>query len=189
MTPKPTQPEGTQLCVHGNEKHLCCVNIDGQLCSDISQPEGTVPQSAAPQYTLSIACVDGETVYGLSSSDKKHLLNFLQRYDHEGSDACLDKVVDGKVIASFQDGNVYDELGYQAAQPAVPEAQQENPPMDTFKLTLIGDLEFTNSWEGRDWARAFVRFCKANPSIAWDEDTMTGWFANAIMRGFDECSR
>jgi hypothetical protein len=65
-------------------------------------------------------------------------------------------------------------------------AEQENQPVETFKATYAGDLEFANSSEGREWARAFVRFCKANPSIAWDEDTMTGWFANAIMRGYDE---
>ena len=37
------------------------------------------------------------------------------------------------------------------------------------------------SFDARDWAKAF---CKINPQI--DEDIMLGWFANALMRGFDE---
>lgn len=37
------------------------------------------------------------------------------------------------------------------------------------------------SFDARDWAQAF---CKVNPSV--DESTMIGWFANALMRGYDE---
>lgn len=37
------------------------------------------------------------------------------------------------------------------------------------------------SFDARDWAEAF---CKRNPAV--DEETMLGWFANALMRGFDE---
>jgi hypothetical protein len=37
------------------------------------------------------------------------------------------------------------------------------------------------SFDARDWAAAF---CKLNPSI--DEDLMLAWFANALMRGYDE---
>lgn len=36
------------------------------------------------------------------------------------------------------------------------------------------------SFDARDWAKAF---CKINPQI--DEETMIGWFANALMRGYD----
>lgn len=39
------------------------------------------------------------------------------------------------------------------------------------------------SFDARDWAAAF---CRLNPSI--DEGLMIAWFANALMRGFDECS-
>ena len=35
------------------------------------------------------------------------------------------------------------------------------------------------------WAKAFVAHTKNNPAIATDEETMVGWFANAIMCGFD----
>jgi hypothetical protein len=37
------------------------------------------------------------------------------------------------------------------------------------------------SFDARDWAQAF---CKLHPTI--DEGDMIGWFANALMRGFDE---
>jgi hypothetical protein len=37
------------------------------------------------------------------------------------------------------------------------------------------------SFDARDWATAF---CKLNPTM--DEGTMLTWFANALMRGFDE---
>lgn len=37
------------------------------------------------------------------------------------------------------------------------------------------------SFDARDWAAAF---CKLNPSI--DEGLMIVWFANALMRGYDE---
>ena len=38
------------------------------------------------------------------------------------------------------------------------------------------------SFDARDWAAAF---CKINPNGP-GEDVMIGWFANALMRGFDE---
>jgi hypothetical protein len=37
------------------------------------------------------------------------------------------------------------------------------------------------SFDARDWAEAY---CKINPAA--DEGTMLAWFANALMRGFDE---
>ena len=37
------------------------------------------------------------------------------------------------------------------------------------------------SFDARDWAQAF---CKLNPTI--DEGVMIAWFANALMRGYDE---
>ncbi len=37
------------------------------------------------------------------------------------------------------------------------------------------------SFNAKDWA---VAFCKQHPDI--DEGEMIGWFANALMRGFDE---
>lgn len=41
------------------------------------------------------------------------------------------------------------------------------------------------SFDAKDWAEAF---CKLNPTM--DEGAMITWFANALMRGFDEgCER
>lgn len=37
------------------------------------------------------------------------------------------------------------------------------------------------SFDAQDWAKAF---CKVNPGF--DEGTALAWFANALMRGFDE---
>lgn len=37
------------------------------------------------------------------------------------------------------------------------------------------------SFDARDWAKAF---CERNPGA--DEGLMLAWFANALMRGFDE---
>ncbi len=46
--------------------------------------------------------------------------------------------------------------------------------------------EILKSFDARDWARHFVAHVKANPSIATDEETMATWFANSLMRGYDE---
>ena len=40
------------------------------------------------------------------------------------------------------------------------------------------------SFDARDWAKAF---CKRFPDM--DEQVMVGWFANALMRGYDEQQR
>ncbi len=54
-------------------------------------------------------------------------------------------------------------------------------------LPTSGDI--LRSFDGQDWAKAFVAYAKDNPMIATDEATMTGWFANALMRGWDERER
>ena len=51
------------------------------------------------------------------------------------------------------------------------------------------DHSFSQSFDAAVWAKAFVAHVKANPEIATDEGTMLGWFANAIMRGYDEYAR
>ncbi len=43
------------------------------------------------------------------------------------------------------------------------------------------------SFDGKDWAEAFVAKVKVNPNIATDEGTMIAWFCGALMRGYDEC--
>lgn len=51
------------------------------------------------------------------------------------------------------------------------------------------DGEMYRSFDARVWALAFVREVAANPSIAQDAETMTTWFASALMRGYDEAQR
>jgi hypothetical protein len=40
------------------------------------------------------------------------------------------------------------------------------------------------SFDARDWARAFMKIKEAGAIV--DEAWMTVWFANALMRGYDE---
>jgi len=44
-------------------------------------------------------------------------------------------------------------------------------------------------FDARIWAKEFVKTVKNKPEIATDEDTMIGWFANAIMAGFDKAKQ
>lgn len=43
-----------------------------------------------------------------------------------------------------------------------------------------------HSFDARVWAEDFVTAVKSNPDIASDPETMTSWFAGALMRGYDE---
>jgi len=42
------------------------------------------------------------------------------------------------------------------------------------------------SFDARDWAEAFVERANLDPAFATDKGIMIGWFANALMRGYDE---
>lgn len=44
------------------------------------------------------------------------------------------------------------------------------------------------SFDARDWAEAFCAIARAHGHDL-DEGWMTTWFANALMRGFDEATR
>lgn len=46
--------------------------------------------------------------------------------------------------------------------------------------------EIYKSFDAREWAANFVEIVTANPSIPTDVETMTAWFASALMRGYDE---
>lgn len=50
-------------------------------------------------------------------------------------------------------------------------------------------LKLPHSTDARDWSKAFVEIVKENPTIPSDAETMTTWFANAIMAGVDEAER
>ena len=42
------------------------------------------------------------------------------------------------------------------------------------------------SFDARDWAASFCEIAAKNGHPGIDEGWMIGWFANALMRGFDE---
>lgn len=43
--------------------------------------------------------------------------------------------------------------------------------------------------DGLTWAKEFCKRAAANPNLATDVEAMHGWFANAVMAGFDEAQR
>jgi len=45
------------------------------------------------------------------------------------------------------------------------------------------------SFDAWDWAEEFCEIVQKNPTIPHDKETMMGWFANAIMAGWDEMGR
>lgn len=51
------------------------------------------------------------------------------------------------------------------------------------------ETELTGEFDARKWAEAFVATVREHPEIPTDEGTMTGWFANAIMAGYDHAGR
>jgi hypothetical protein len=46
--------------------------------------------------------------------------------------------------------------------------------------------KLNGEFNARVWANEFVGFVSNKPEIATDEGTMIGWFANAIMAGYDK---
>lgn len=42
------------------------------------------------------------------------------------------------------------------------------------------------SFDARDWAKAFLKAYEKGGDDFLTEDTMIGWFANALMRGYDQ---
>lgn len=51
------------------------------------------------------------------------------------------------------------------------------------------ETQLLQSFDAQDWAREFVKAAKENPLLSTDEGAMIGWFANALMRGYDEGAR
>jgi len=54
--------------------------------------------------------------------------------------------------------------------------------------TKAQEIRLVGEFDAAKWAEEFVTNVKAKPEIATDEDTMRGWFANAIMAGYDKRS-
>ena len=53
----------------------------------------------------------------------------------------------------------------------------------------MSDTNFTQTMNAAVWTEEFISRVKENPDLATDEGAMLGWFANAIMAGFDEARR
>lgn len=51
------------------------------------------------------------------------------------------------------------------------------------KVNLLGEFD------AKVWAKEFIKTIKKHPKIATDFETMSGWFANSIMAGYDYAKR
>ncbi len=53
-------------------------------------------------------------------------------------------------------------------------------------VKLPEDFNVLLSFDAGDWAASFIATLRDNPNIVVDEELMVTWFANALMRGYDE---
>jgi hypothetical protein len=53
----------------------------------------------------------------------------------------------------------------------------------------VDGKRFPQTVDAVAWAKEWLRTVEVNPTIYRDEGTMIGWFANAIMAGYDEAQR
>ena len=51
------------------------------------------------------------------------------------------------------------------------------------------DRAFPQTMDAQIWTREWMKTITEHPGIPTDEGTMLGWFANAIMAGWDEAMR
>ena len=66
---------------------------------------------------------------------------------------------------------------------------EELPGMLALALA-VSEGQWPCTMDAQVWADEWLRTLKAHPGIAHDRATMIGWFANAIMAGWDTaCSR
>jgi len=47
------------------------------------------------------------------------------------------------------------------------------------------EVNLLNEFSAEVWVREWMKTIKKHPEIPTDEGTMLGWFANAIMTGYD----
>lgn len=59
---------------------------------------------------------------------------------------------------------------------------------DDEKVIALQDL-LIGCTDAQVWAKEFVELVSDHPLIPTDEGTMIGWFANAIMAGYDDGAR
>jgi hypothetical protein len=51
------------------------------------------------------------------------------------------------------------------------------------------EVQLYGNFNATVWADEFLKSIKKNPSIPTDRDCMIGWFANAIMTGYDKAKQ
>ena len=51
------------------------------------------------------------------------------------------------------------------------------------------EVNLCGEFDAMVWVEEWLRTIEKNPSIPTDADTMLGWFANAIMAGYDRAKR
>lgn len=57
-----------------------------------------------------------------------------------------------------------------------------------YEAMAVEHLALIGEFDAQVWAKTFVKTVKAQPLVALDEDTMLGWFASAIMAGYDRAA-
>ena len=67
--------------------------------------------------------------------------------------------------------------------PAVPVATE---PVEAVEHLTAPVDDFYKSFDAVVWAKAWLKIVSEHPEVPTDEGTMIGWFANALMRGYDE---
>lgn len=69
------------------------------------------------------------------------------------------------------------------------------PVLDASLLNLenfeVGNdnLPWPQTFDAQAWAKQFIKYVKKDQNMATDEGTMIGWFANAIMLGYDTANQ
>ncbi len=71
------------------------------------------------------------------------------------------------------------------------EMQNEPDGMLAYSIAIANPSRDDPNWplpsfDAKDWAKAFVKIAEKNGHPGIDEGWMISWFANALMRGYDE---
>ena len=51
------------------------------------------------------------------------------------------------------------------------------------------EIRLANTMDAQVWVDEWMKVVKINPEIPYDDGAMLGWFANAIMAGYDQAKR
>ena len=65
------------------------------------------------------------------------------------------------------------------------DARLHQPPTPEQKPAETKNVNLSCEFDATVWAKEWIRVIKEHPQVPTDEGTMIGWFANAIMAGYD----